>query len=168
MAQSYSKYPYLSEFFPYQRSPKKRRFLPRLYLKRNLKTDILLRDLKHSQNIDRSISTTLGNWPWFQFIKLKPSTKNWQIMQGQSLQCHFFISNLNKSNDKNSKVGQLWSYCISAVFFGFRIWQKSYSTTSKVILKESFCKNFFHYGSWKTVRDIFRIQSSIFKYFLYE
>ena len=39
-----------------------------------------------------------------------------------------------------SKVGQSISYRINAAFFGFRIWQKSYSTNSKVILKNSFCK----------------------------
>ena len=37
------------------------------------------------------------------------------------------------------------------MFFGFRILKKSYSTISKVIFKDSFCKNFFHYVSRKTV-----------------
>ena len=43
------------------------------------------------------------------------------------------------------------SYRISAIFFGFWIWQKSLSTISKVILKDFFCKNFFHYGNRETV-----------------
>ena len=50
-----------------------------------------------------------------------------------------------------SKLGSFISYRISAVFFGLRIWQKSYSTTSKVISKNSFSKKFFHYGGRQTV-----------------
>ena len=83
--------------------------------------------------------------------------KNRQMVQGQSLQYQFFILHLNKpNNDKFSyspgSVLQSWepiSYRISAVFFDFRILQKSYFTTTKVILR-SFCKNFFHHGCRKT------------------
>ena len=69
------------------------------------------------------------------------------------------------------KLGSFISYLISAIFFSFRIWRKSFSAISKVILKDSFCKNFFHYGNRETVEilvefnhqflNIFDMNSSI-------
>ena len=64
----------------------------------------------------------------------------------------FLLDWNNSSNDKLlSKVGQLYRlpYQCCIFLFGFRIWQKSYSSTSRVILKDSFYKIFFHYGSRK-------------------
>ena len=68
------------------------------------------------------------------------------------------------------KIGQLLK-CIGAVLYGLRIWQKGSCTISKVILKDFFCKNFFHYGIRKTVEifvefnhqisNIFYMNSSI-------
>ena len=52
---------------------------------------------------------------------------------------------------RTPNLGSFISYRISAVFFGLRIWQKSYSTTSKVISKNSFSKKLFHYGGRQTV-----------------
>ena len=47
----------------------------------------------------RLISTPLGNCPQFQLIKPTSTTKIRQELQGQSLQCQLFISDMHKSND---------------------------------------------------------------------
>ena len=63
-------------------------------------------------------------------------------MQGQSQQCQFFISDLNKSNKNkflylSGSVLQIWIALQATVlvpyFFFFSIWRKSYSAISKVI-----------------------------------
>ena len=41
----------------------------------------------------------------------------------------------------------------------------SCSTISKVILKESFCKNFFHYGSQKTIEIFAKFNHQFFDIF---
>ena len=65
-----------------------------------------------------------------------------------------------------SKVGQLYKLSYQCRNFGFRIWQKSYSTISKVIL-ESFCKNFFHYRSRKTVEIFDDRPKSIINFWIF-
>ena len=55
------------------------------------------------------------------------------------------------------KVGKLYKLPHQCGLFPFRIWQKSYSAFSKVVLKEP-----------KDDRDISRTQSSFFEYFLHE
>ena len=115
---------------------------------RNLTPDILLRDSHSRYSPERSQiqpgylsidKYTSWQFPLILVYKTYTINKIRQILQGQSVQFQFFISHLNKSNDGK---------CLC---LGFRILQKSFSTISKVILKDSFCKN-FHYGSRETVK----------------
>ena len=57
------------------------------------------------------------------------------------------MTNFYSSVEAYSKVWQLYQLRISTVFFDFRVLQKSHTTTSKVILKNSFVKSFLIMGA---------------------
>ena len=55
-------------------------------------------------------------------MNLHHQKKNREILQGQSLQCQFFISDLNECNDdKFLYLASSLLQSVIAVFFGFRI-----------------------------------------------
>lgn len=130
---------------------------------------------QNDQNSCRSIST-LGNCS--QFSVYKTCTINKKFGR-YCRSCHYLASSLFRiwvnQTMKNfynlmvaySKLGSYINYRITVLFISFRIWQKSYSTTSKVMLKDAFYWYFSHYWSQKTVKRFVEL-IEYFDYFLHE
>ena len=142
------------------------RYSWRLSLKRNLPRITLLKYLKHTQNIYQSPSIP-------HFIKPKPLTKAQYIMQGQSQQCQFFISDLNKSNKNkflylSGSVLQIWIALQATVlvpYFLLLVFGERVTLQFQRLYKDYFCKKLLFYGIRKTVEIFVEFYHQFFDFF---